>query len=988
MQKSLLFSSILTILGLSLGIPGLVQSQQIGFSVFNERNHPQLKWVSAETEHFIISYPEHLAGIEAEAAAIAEATYEALSANLEVTFDYKIRIFLSDEDEILNGFAVPFRNSFTNIWVNINDVAEGWSGEEKWLRTVLAHELAHIFHYQAVKSNIRIIGALGIAPSTTAPWTEGIAQYQTEPWHALRGDIMLRTAVYDGRPWFTDGRSVRNGELMYASGNSQLRYFTSTYGDTTLAQILAHRQKPLKGLIQFHSFPKAFREVTGKPFNQFQDEWRRHVSVYYFSVAGQMERSDSLGVKPETLPGLLIQSTAFSPDTTQIAVIALKSAERPIRELSVIKNDSTRARKILDVALFSSPVSWSPDGNRLVYSLTTRGVNSSLLNDLYLYDLQKDKRTRLTHSRRATNPVFSADGNSIYFVGSENGTANVFQLNPETGSEVQLTQHTGDYQIGKLAMHPSGSHIAYATFGERGERHIAILDLSTRTTTLLTDGSIDDRDPVWSPDGSKLAFNSLRDQVANIFVVYPFTDSPQEERVTALFTGGQVFQWLPPDSTHQAGRFLIRSTDSKINNKIYLIDASRRPENPAIDINPSYTRWLTHTPPNTIAKSIAPDPSLIQNRYSYNSFRNISHITTIPFPYYGDAQSWGFGAVTTFVDPLGKHFISALGVISVPSFKDNSLLFLSYTNNQFRPSWSLNAYHNSFTGRFYERDYLFTLNSGAFLLGSLPRDWIDSPYANSVIYSRLRVDYANASNYWDASQSNTLPIPESGTQADLRIGMRIHAQKPYRYNLIHPLDGTGLETRVTLATKSLSTATEFVRPDIIAYKILPGGGDRRVYLYGRAVAQWGKSLPQDYIGFSRYDEIEFGAPIPGLDVLYSDNERVRGFSDYVLGSRLLFGTLEYRMPFSDDLETSFLGIISLGRTSLALFADGGMVWSGGLIPDGNAVARAGAGAELKNVLSFGALQIVHSLGFAQPVQDFTTERNQEIYYRIRAVVPF
>jgi hypothetical protein len=113
------------------------QGIPMGFSMFNQRNHPELKWQSAETDHFMIHWPAHLDGIEAQAAAIAEATYEALSENLKVSFDYKIRIYLSDEDEIINGFAVPFPRSYTNIWVNLNQVAEAWSGPEKWLRTVL-----------------------------------------------------------------------------------------------------------------------------------------------------------------------------------------------------------------------------------------------------------------------------------------------------------------------------------------------------------------------------------------------------------------------------------------------------------------------------------------------------------------------------------------------------------------------------------------------------------------------------------------------------------------------------------------------------------------------------------------------------------------------------------------------------------------------------------------------------------------------------------
>ena len=146
-----------------------------GFRSFNGRNHPELDWQVAETAHFKIMYPQHLAGIEAEAASIAEATYDALAANLGVTFDKKIRIYLSDEDEIANGFAVPLGEGFTNIWVRQNDWATTWTGREKWLRKVIAHELTHLFHYRAVSTSSRLIN-FTLGDPLPRFWTEGLAQ--------------------------------------------------------------------------------------------------------------------------------------------------------------------------------------------------------------------------------------------------------------------------------------------------------------------------------------------------------------------------------------------------------------------------------------------------------------------------------------------------------------------------------------------------------------------------------------------------------------------------------------------------------------------------------------------------------------------------------------------------------------------------------------------------------------------------------------------
>jgi len=967
----------------------MAQNSSVGFSMFNNRNHPELDWQSAETDHFIINYPKHLEGIEIEAAAIAEETYDALSKNFGITFDYKIRIFLSDEDEIMNGFAVPYPRSYTNIWVHLNDVGEFWSGPEKWLRTVVAHELAHIFHFEAVKSNIPLIGVLGTVPGLTAPWVEGIAQYQTEPWHAFRGDALLRAAFYDGRPSFRDNSSIRNGQLMYATGNSQLRYFSSVYGDSLFPKLLSHREKKLGGLIQYHNFEKAFKETTGKEFNAFEDEWRRHMNIYYHTLAGQMDRSDSLGVDPKSLPGLIKSDTRFSPDTTRIAVVTLLSRERPYQQLYVIKNDSTGKRTVLDEGSIRAPISWSPTGTSIAYTKNTRGENGSLLNDIYIVNVESGNRTRLTHSRRASYPVYSSDGDYLFYVVSEAGTGNIVKYHIDEQTESRVTYYSGDVQITRLAMHPKGSHLAYTIFDKNGDRKIAVVDLQNLSGRYYTDTEIDDRSPVWSPDGNTLLYTSLRDYVPNIFAINPFEKEPVEVRVTALFAGATALQWLPADSTHQAGRIVLSTTDTKRDNKIYVVDASNRADEPKPEVNPSYSKWITHSPPNTIPSKIDPDPTLIMDRYRYSSFRNISHVATVPFPVFGE-NDYGIGALSMYSDPLSKHMITAFGVASFADFTDNSLFLLSYMNNQLRPSLSFNVYHNSFTGRIYEREFLLTTNSGGFLLASLPRDWIDSPFVNTTLYSRIRYDYTDGKRFWEPDVTTAiLGLPESGWQSDLLMGLRMKSQKPYVHNLIHPLDGWGFEPRITIATKALGGRTEYIRPDVRAYTILPGLGNSRFYLYGRAIAQKGNSFNQDYIGFSRYDELQFGDLMPGLDFIYSDTERVRGFSDYVVGDRMLFGTIEYRMPLLNSLQTQFLGLISLGRTTIAGFMDAGAVWG---VPDSTGsrelTNRAGAGFELKNVLNIGPLSIIHSLGFAQPVPDFGGSQNREVYYRVQTTIPF
>ncbi|HEX8299725.1 MAG TPA: hypothetical protein VF594_11245, partial [Rubricoccaceae bacterium] len=533
---------------------------QTGFSASNGRNHPELRWVVARTEHFEIVYPDRLAGIEALAAPIAEQTFAAVTANLggtdgPIAFDDPIRIYLSDEDEIANGTAYSVGSAgFTTVWVHVNDAAQVFSGDAGWLRKVLAHEITHLIHFRAVQSNIGLLSTF-LADPLPRFWTEGLAQYETERWDAQRGDRWLRTAVFEDRINYNDGSSAQNGRLLYSLGNSQVRLLAEQQGDSTIARILNYREPALFGLARVNDFEHAFRAVTGEPYSAFNEAWRQHVNVYYNTIAGQMERLDSLGTEPLALPGQVIYDVAFSPDTSRVAVVALPSLARPVRRLYVTANpgliaareaaqgvrrdsatvadstarilapppDETSARasdvpiprglRILAEGAIEGTVSWSPDGTRIAYARLHRGAHGSLVTDLYLVAVATGRTRRLTTDRRATSPTFAPDGRRLAFVGAADvatgggsETANVFVLDLDSGAETPLTRLSGIVQITALRWSADGGRLALALFD--GRRDLAVVDAATGVLTRLgTDAANpdealrDDRLPVWSPDG-------------------------------------------------------------------------------------------------------------------------------------------------------------------------------------------------------------------------------------------------------------------------------------------------------------------------------------------------------------------------------------------------------------------------------------------------------------------------------------------------------
>lgn len=1043
-------SLLLVLLVLTAAAP----SAQVGFGAFNGRNHPEIDWQVAATEHFEIVYPAHLAGIEAEAAAVAEATYDALTVTFSadstaLTFDDPIRIYLSDEDEIANGIAFNVGSSgFTTLWVHVNDTAEIWTGDVKWLRKVIAHEVAHLIHYRAVRGNLGLLDLFFGEPLPSF-WTEGLAQYATERWDAQRGDRWLRTATFEDRLNYNDGTSPQNGRLRYAVGNSQVRYLAQSRGDSTLAQILAHRKPVLLGLGSVHDFSTAFRAVTGETYTTFNEEWRKHVNVYYNTQAGQMERLDSLDAEPFGLPGQVVYDVAFSPDTARVAAVVLPSLTRPVRRLIVMANpgaDSTRTAglRILAEGAITGPISWSPDGAQIAFARTRRGENGSLLNDLYLVRSTGGDLRRLTTDRRAVSPTFAPDGRRLAFVGVDGPTANLFELDLETMRERPLTAFTGDVQIPTARWSPDGARIAFSLFDAEGVRDLATVDLATGEVVRLgTDADTprterDDRTPVWNAAGDSLAFTSLRDRAPNAFVtrtgqpVMPevtseraaFMDSlrasapdrvimggvlgattPPDTRVTFLYDGATVHDWLPPDSLHPAGRLVLVSSETKRRDRVFVVDARRRPTVAAdsVTVPPAYAAWTTHRPPLTVPDAIAPDPSLIRERHAYNSFANLTHAITLALPYgdpgedgelFTDDDDWGAFANSLFLEPLGKHQLAVLAGVSVTRPIDKSFLVLSYVNQQFAPTLALDLYRFPSPASVYGSDLLVEDLTGGDVSATLPVDVIDRPYTTTLLGARVRYAYASplALDRFDDVETTGLGIPEAGTRFDVQVGAATKFQRPYRWNGITPLDGTGLRARVSAGVPALGGDT-FLRPDVLGYHVQPVGlGQTRLYLKGRATALVGETLAQDYVGLARYDDIDLQVPLVGALTL-GDAERVRGYRSYAVGTRALFGSAELRMPILFDLQTTVLGLARFGPVAPSLFADAGLVWTGSDFD--NAARRVGVGAEVANLVSVGGFEFRHALGLALPasrlgeVWDGTLPfEDVDITYRIQAAVPF
>jgi len=930
-----------SVLGVVLALPAFVSSAaHAQYFGRNKVEYTDFDFRILTTEHFDIYYYEREERAARIAAQLAERWYARISQVLHHRLERR-------QPVVIYGSQAEFAQ--TNVISGL--VSDSVGGVTESLRRrivmpfaptmaetdrVLGHELVHAFQFDIARR-------YGGGTAQPLWFIEGMAEYLARGSADAEAGLWLRDVVRSDRLPRKQGDAARQLSP-YQYGHAFWSYLGHRFGDEVV-------EKALKPDKKNRAFAKRMRYATGMDLETLHVDWRRSVYRNHGAARGN-------DPKPWSRIGMQL-GPSLSPDGKR--AVFFSERDRLSLDLFLADVKGGIVRKLATTAASArfdslqsirSTGAWSPEGDWFAFPAVRQGHATLML--VAMRDGQRDRELVFERLGQVLTPTWSPDGKSIAFSAIAGGFTDLYVFDLSTGTLRQLTndapadlQPAWSHDGRRLAFVTErySSDVATARFGRP---QIALFDLDTQTVRQVEIAeSRAQLSPQWSGDDTALYFVGDADGMTNVFRVA--LDSSTTEQLTKVHTGvSGVTPTSPALSVAASAPVVAYTVYQRGRPQLVMLDASTAVTQTA-SAPPAAAPAVTDTENVVATRGLVdrvradqqtglPDTASLGQR-DYSSRMSLE---TVGQPY----LSSGGGPFGTFVraggavvfgDMLGER---RMGVaLQIGNRLRDAAFEFRYLNQERRWNWGAIAElepgfsryrrnamieHDGEPALLKQADYLQRTQLRMAGLVAYPfsrglRLELIGGVRQAMYHRELRSQISSAeTGRVLATDRITSSGGESTTVAEVGAAL-VHDTTVF--GLTAPLLGSRYRLEVSPAVGELAytrVVADYrrylmpVRPYSVAVRVLhagrygPDGDDPR--------------LVSSFLG-SNY-------LVRGhrLDLRYCPPDPTRVCGEDLLGSRVLVGNVEIRVPLSG----LFTRQLDYGRipADVFVFADGGLVWSG------------------------------------------------------------
>ena len=223
--------------------------------------------------------------------------------------------------------------------------------------------------------------------------------------------------------------------------------------------------------------------------------------------------------------------------------------------LYIIDIDGQNQKFLSTGKQFCGSPAWSPDDSRIAFVKNDNNVGGTY--DIYSIEIDGSNEIKLTNQNDNFSPQYFPDNNSIIFSSSNNTWTGIYKMNIDGGNKQLLTPQNKSFGDPKIS--PNGNMISITSNDWNGSQ-IFVMNFDGSNLKQITftvsskyfdtgyprDGNCN---PIWSPNGGKLAYVSYENGSPDIFIINTngtgnkrLTDTPlRDENPIWVKDGNYIF---------------------------------------------------------------------------------------------------------------------------------------------------------------------------------------------------------------------------------------------------------------------------------------------------------------------------------------------------------------------------------------------------------------------------------------------------------------